>query len=288
MKPGQVEKLYNYALWVLKQVKNLVNQFMVTTINERYPFPRTEILTTDYNTFIHRSRYPCSAQELYNFHARPGALARLLPPWENTTVISCSEGITPGSRARVKIHTGPLNLNFEALHVEEEPGRMFRDIQKNGPFAHWSHTHIFHDSGEETILEDRIEYGLPGHRFIPTFIRRQIENKLTRLFRHRQQILTNDLAVHGKYSRKPLNILVTGAGGMLGRRLLPFLTTGGHRVWRLVRRRPRPDRRFRTPNRPDGCSWRATATRSRSRPAGSGGTRCCSRQSSSISPSRSA
>ena len=215
---------------------------MVTTINERYPFPRTEILTTDYNTFIHRSRYPCSAQELYNFHARPGALARLLPPWENTTVISCSEGITPGSRARVKIHTGPLNLNFEALHVEEEPGRMFRDIQKNGPFAHWSHTHIFHDSGEETILEDRIEYGLPGHRFIPTFIRRQIENKLTRLFRHRQQILTNDLAVHGKYSRKPLNILVTGAGGMLGRRLLPFLTTGGHRVWRLVRRRPRPDK----------------------------------------------
>ncbi len=215
---------------------------MVTTINERYPFPRTEILTTDYNTFIHRSRYPCSAQELYNFHARPGALARLLPPWENTTVISCSGGITPGSRARVKIHTGPLNLNFEALHVEEEPGRMFRDIQKNGPFDHWSHTHIFHDIWEEAILEDRIEYGLPGHRFIPTFIRRQIENKLTRLFRHRQQILTNDLAVHGKYSRKPLNILVTGAGGMLGRRLLPFLTTGGHRVWRLVRRRPRPDK----------------------------------------------
>ncbi|WP_457577178.1 TIGR01777 family oxidoreductase, partial [Desulfomarina sp.] len=155
---------------------------------------------------------------------------------------SSAEGISPGTRARVKIHTGPLSLNFEALHVEENPGQMFRDIQEKGPFAHWSHTHIFHNSGDETILEDRIEYGLVGHRFIPAFIRHQIENKLTRLFRHRQQILTNDIALHGKYSRKQLNILVTGAGGMLGRSLLPFLTTGGHRVWRLVRRRPSPDK----------------------------------------------
>ncbi len=199
-------------------------------------------MTTHYNTFIHRSSYPCPTQDLYAFHARPGALQRLLPPWENTTVISCDKGITPGSRARVKIHTGPLGLNFEALHVEEKPGQMFRDIQEKGPFAHWSHTHIFHDSGDKTILEDRIEYGLYGHRFIPAPIKRQIENKLTRLFQHRQQILTHDIAVHGKYSRKPLNILVTGAGGMLGRRLLPFLTTGGHQVWRLVRRRPRPNK----------------------------------------------
>ena len=221
---------------------------MVTTIfgrlhyNSMTPEPRRRPLTTDYDTFIHRSRYSCSAEDLYAFHARPGGLQRLLPPWENTTVISDSTGITPGSRARVKIHTGPLSFNFEALHVEEQPGTMFRDIQERGPFAHWSHTHLFHECNGGSILEDRIDYALPAHRILPALIKRKIENKLTRLFRHRQQLLENDLALHGKYSRSPLNILVTGGSGMLGKSLIPFLTTGGHRVWRLVRRRPVPGR----------------------------------------------
>lgn len=36
-----------------------------------------------------------------------------------------------------------------------------------------------------------------------------------------------------------MNILVTGASGLIGSALLPFLTAGGHRVTRLVRSQPR-------------------------------------------------
>ena len=38
----------------------------------------------------------------------------------------------------------------------------------------------------------------------------------------------------------PLTVAVTGASGLLGRALVPFLTAGGHRVLRLVRRAPGP------------------------------------------------
>jgi uncharacterized protein len=37
-----------------------------------------------------------------------------------------------------------------------------------------------------------------------------------------------------------MNILVTGASGLIGSALVPFLTAGGHRVTRLVRSHPRP------------------------------------------------
>jgi uncharacterized protein (TIGR01777 family) len=37
-----------------------------------------------------------------------------------------------------------------------------------------------------------------------------------------------------------MNILVTGSTGLIGSALVPFLTTGGHRVVRLVRSKPKP------------------------------------------------
>ena len=39
-----------------------------------------------------------------------------------------------------------------------------------------------------------------------------------------------------------MNILVTGGSGLIGRVLIPFLTTGGHHVVHLVRRKPVPEK----------------------------------------------
>ena len=33
--------------------------------------------------------------------------------------------------------------------------------------------------------------------------------------------------------------LITGSSGLIGRQLVAFLDTGGHEVWRLVRREPK-------------------------------------------------
>ena len=194
------------------------------------------------DTFVFKSHFPCSARELYDWHSRPGALERLIPPWEKTSVISKHGGIRPGGQVRMRMHLGPFPYTWLARHVEDVPGVMFRDIQEKGPFSSWSHSHFFTDTAQGALLEDRIEFSLPVHALLPGWIKKQVHRILEKVFRYRHATLREDLALHASCSMTPLRILVTGAGGVLGRALLPLLTTGGHQVWVLVRRRPAPEK----------------------------------------------
>jgi uncharacterized protein len=194
------------------------------------------------DTFVFTSHFPCSAHDLYTWHSRDGALDRLIPPWENTSVVSRQGGIAPGGRVEMRMHLGPIPYRWIANHVEDEPGVMFRDIQKRGPFSSWSHSHIFSDTAGGALLEDRIEFRLPLHSLLPGFPKRHVHRILDKVFRYRHATLREDILLHQSCSRTPLRILITGASGVLGRALVPFLTTGGHRVWTLVRRRPDPEK----------------------------------------------
>lgn len=195
------------------------------------------------NVFTHQAFYPCSADELYRWHSREGALERLLPPWEKSRVIEKLGGIKPGGMVKLKMHAGPFPFYFTARHTEDIPGVMFRDIQEKGPFRSWSHTHYFDDAPGGAMLRDRIEYELPGGSLLPGFFRNHVTKNLEILFRHRQSILSSDISLHKVCSTRPLRILLSGASGVLGRELIPLLTTGGHQVWRLVRRHPEPGNR---------------------------------------------
>jgi uncharacterized protein (TIGR01777 family) len=198
--------------------------------------------TTDTVHFHHRSVYPCKAADLYGWHERPGALERLLPPWEKTTVLQRRGGLEPGGEVLLKMHIGPLPFHFRARHTTSIPGRMFQDIQEEGPFACWSHSHFFEDGSEGAILRDEVTYALPGQRLLPDWIKRYAAQGLERLFHHRESVLREDILLHKRCSTTPMRVLVTGASGIVGRDLLPLLTTGGHRVYTLVRRRPDPDK----------------------------------------------
>ena len=193
--------------------------------------------------FKHQAFYPCSAKELYKWHSREGALERLLPPWERSRVIEKHGGIKPGAMVKLKMHAGPFPFYFTARHIQDIPGVMFQDIQEKGPFRSWSHSHYFDEVHGGTILRDLIEYELPGRSLLPEFIRNHVTKSLEILFRHRESILTGDINLHTRCSPRPLRLLLSGASGVLGRELIPLLTTGGHQVWRLVRRPPEPGNR---------------------------------------------
>jgi len=195
------------------------------------------------HTFQYRSILNCSRAELYAFHSRPGALERLLPPWDGSEVLWKKGSIAPGGKVLMKLKQGPFYINWEAHHIEEVPGVMFRDIQYRGPFAHFQHTHSFSETPQGAELTDAIEFALPFDQFLPSLATRQVEDTLTRIFTYREHVLREDLLLHARCSKKPLRLLISGASGVLGRVLVPLLTTGGHEVWTLVRRKPTPGSR---------------------------------------------
>lgn len=49
-------------------------------------------------TFVWRSRIGALAEKVFEWHAKPGALERLTPPWRHTEVVEFAPDIRDGSR----------------------------------------------------------------------------------------------------------------------------------------------------------------------------------------------
>jgi len=180
------------------------------------------------------NRLPASAEEVFAWHLRPGAFERLLPPWERAEVVERSGPLQEGARVVLRLRRGPASFRWVALHRDFVPGRQFVDEQVEGPFSSWVHLHRFEPDGPSGCrITDRVECTLPlGAAAAGGWVRRKVERMLD--YRHR--LLAEDLAAHGRFGDRPrLTVAVTGATGLLGSALTPFLTTGGHRVLRLTR-----------------------------------------------------
>lgn len=187
--------------------------------------------------FVRTVRLPCAAEVAFAWHERPGALERLTPPWEHVRVLHKSgAGVGDGVRVELATRVGPLWVRWEAEHFGHEPGRQFCDRLVRGPLPCWEHRHGFADlGGGESVLTDDISYALPGGAVGALLGEASVRRRLERLFTYRHAVTRADLS---RAAPPPLRIVISGASGLVGRALIPFLTTQGHSVLRLVRRTP--------------------------------------------------
>jgi uncharacterized protein (TIGR01777 family) len=179
-------------------------------------------------------------EAVFDWHARPGAFQRLTPPWAPIR-LERFEGIQEGDRAVLRIGPGPLALRWVAEHSDVVDGRQFCDRQVQGPFAHWEHVHRFEPTDDGGCrLVDHIEYEPPAGGLGAAAAPYLLEPELRRQFAYRHRVTRRDLALHRRYNPdgRSLTVAVSGASGLVGSQLVPFLTTGGHTVKRLVRSRP--------------------------------------------------
>jgi hypothetical protein len=191
--------------------------------------------------FEARSQMPVEAESVFAWHAREGAFQRLTPPWEPVEVVEHQgDGIREGTRVVLRMKVGPASMKWVARHTRYIPGSLFQDEQESGPFARWVHTHrMWDEPAGSGMLEDEVEYALPvgalGRMFGGGYARQRLE----RMFAYRHAVTREDLRRHAAFAgQPPLTVAVSGASGLVGSALVPFLTTGGHRVRRLVRGRP--------------------------------------------------
>jgi uncharacterized protein len=146
--------------------------------------------------FVYRSQMPASADVVYAFYAKPDALTRLTPPWENARVIERTGSIEqPGSRVKIRLRAGPLFQTWTAELTACEPGRMFRDVMVHGPFRRWEHTHSFILDGQnKSWLEDRVEYEFPLGWFGKFVGGGYTRRRLSRMFEWRHKVTAEAVA----------------------------------------------------------------------------------------------
>ncbi|CAN5697703.1 TIGR01777 family oxidoreductase [soil metagenome] len=200
-------------------------------------------MASPYHLIERTSTLPASAEEAFAWHERPGAFERLVPPWERVEVLERTGGIRDGARTVVRVRAGPVSLRWVAQHREYVPGRRFVDEQVEGPFSHWNHQHLFEPLGPSASrYTDRIEFAPPFGTLGTAAGMWLAKPRTERMVAYRHSILRDDLAAHARFrAQSPMHIAVTGAGGLLGSALLPFLTTGGHRVTPVTRGSRPPD-----------------------------------------------
>jgi uncharacterized protein len=151
--------------------------------------------------FVARSRIEASAEKLFRWHAEPGALERLTPPWEKMERIEGAGGIRDGDRGAMWIYIGPFRVRWSFVHSGYIEGRGFRDVQTAGPFRRWEHTHLFVPEGAEACrLEDRIEYELPFGRLGNFLAGWMVRRKLARVFAFRHRVTAEAMRTGSKAS----------------------------------------------------------------------------------------
>ena len=88
--------------------------------------------------------------DVFAWHERPGALPRLLPPWQPLKVVQEASSLVDG-QAVLRL---PGRVRWVAQHSDDDPPRRFVDELVSLPL-HWRHTHTFEAIGEQRN---------PGHR----------------------------------------------------------------------------------------------------------------------------
>lgn len=194
--------------------------------------------------YQYRSEMPASASEVWAWHARPGALERLLPPWQEAHVLRRDGGIDDGGTVLMELTFGPTRTKWLAKHEDAVVGRQFADEQIEGPFKKWRHTHRFLPlDADRSAIEDHVHFRVPGGLLGRKFGTPFVQGELAKMFPWRHARTGQDLKRHKAAGLAPMKILVSGASGLIGEQLVAFLSTGGHDVAKLVRNKPQPGTR---------------------------------------------
>jgi uncharacterized protein (TIGR01777 family) len=185
-------------------------------------------------TYHLRSPVAATAQQLFDWHARPGAIHRLLPPWQATRVLEAPRGLDAGQSVLLDLKLlGPIRGRWRSAHTWCERPTGFDDEQVEGPFARWLHRHRFEDGA----LDDTIDWAPP---WIAAPLTGALATMLGAGFVWRHRRTAEDLRRHTEVDGPPLRVAISGASGLVGTALTHFLTSGGHEVVPLVRRRDQP------------------------------------------------
>jgi ligand-binding SRPBCC domain-containing protein len=98
---------------------------------------------------------------VFAFFADPRHVNHLTPPWLRVRLLRGEARRQAGAVLDYRVQCFGIPLAMRGFVREFDPPFRFLEVQVRGPFARWEHRHRFLDTGETTLMEDRLVYRLP-------------------------------------------------------------------------------------------------------------------------------
>lgn len=138
--------------------------------------------------FIFEQTLKSSRDDLFAFHADPANLARLNAGQSQFQLLHHDGNIHPGATTRFRQKIAgilPVVLGFR--HTIYEPPNRFGEEMIHGPCKQFTHLHEFEQSGDGTLIRDRLEVQLPWYLGGELGMRLVAAPLIRRAFARRQQ-----------------------------------------------------------------------------------------------------
>jgi ligand-binding SRPBCC domain-containing protein len=108
-------------------------------------------------------RLPGAPEDVFPFFGDARNLESITPPWLGFAVTTPEPiDMRPGALIEYRLKLHGLPMRWRTTIAVWDPPRRFVDVQIDGPYRLWHHTHDFEPDGNGgTVMRDTVRYALP-------------------------------------------------------------------------------------------------------------------------------
>lgn len=134
---------------------------------------------------------PAKIETAFSFFSKAENLNKITPPWLHFRILTpLPVEMRNGTLLDYQLKLHGVPIRWQTQIVQWNPPFQFVDLQLRGPYRKWMHTHNFVEKDNGTVVEDTVDYSLPGFIFEPLIHKYFVEPDLVRIFKYRQMQLT--------------------------------------------------------------------------------------------------
>jgi ligand-binding SRPBCC domain-containing protein len=145
---------------------------------------------------------PAPVDRVFAFFADASNLESISPPFLHFRLLTPRVEMRRGATLDYRLRLRGVPFRWRTEITVWEPESRFRDEQRRGPYRYWRHSHLFRAERGGTIVEDGVDYDVPGGDAVHQLL---VGPDLIRIFTYRQERLRE---IFGGDPHEPVRVVI--------------------------------------------------------------------------------
>ena len=145
---------------------------------------------------------PAPVDRVFAFFADASNLESISPPFLHFRLLTPRVEMRRGATLDYRLRLRGVPFRWRTEITVWEPESRFRDEQRRGPYRYWRHSHLFRAERGGTIVEDGVNYDVPGGWAVHQLL---VGPDLVRIFTYRQERLRE---IFGGDPHEPVRVVI--------------------------------------------------------------------------------